>query len=880
MIKEINVKHFTTKEIRETFLQFFINNDHKIIKGSSIIPKNDPTLLYINSGMAPLKKYFLGAEVPSYPRLTNVQPCIRTNDIEDVGDRHHLTFFEMMGSWSIGDYYKEKAIELAYDLLVNHFKFPPEKLFATIYQGNAQLNLGPDEEAIRYWEKAGMPSDHIVPKGEDNFWGPTGDTGPCGPCTEVFFDTGDQFGDAYLPGRHFDDVNRYVEIWNAGVFMELNKDKPGHFSTLPMKSVDTGSGIERMYLALNGSSSLYDVDTIKPVFNKVQALLRSDEISDREIRMVTDHMRTTTMLLGEGVVPDKDGRGYIPRRLIRKSIACAIRAGQSPTDLNEAVEEVINQMGDYYPDLSQNRKNIIDMLTREINDFTPVIRSGLQLLDNKLDKLSGEILNGEFVFDLVTTHGLPLEVISDYVNKKGIKVDKEKYFEEYRNHQQISRAGTQGKAVDSEGVTHINSMEQQLIPLPKTVFTGYDKTEDTGTVVVLFVNETIVERVSAGEECSVVFDTTCFYAESGGQVGDTGNAFKPGGSLQIKDTQKRKGYFLHKCLVEEGTIEVGDRLALSVCATRRSNITKNHTATHLLHAALREVLGLHVAQKGSLVNSDKLRFDFSYNKPLSDAELIEVEKKINQWVWDNYAADIREMTYQSALDTGAMALFNENYGDKVRVVKFGDVSAELCGGIHVKATGEIGMLLINSDASVAKGIRRIEAVTGPVAYHQVTRSRQILKSANSLLASRSENLVQQIEKLQKNIPTKAVKSPGIVPEGFKSEKLLETPEGANIFVARLDQDSGAVQKVAEQKMNSLQADVVYLASVIDGTIKALVTVTPNFRDIYKADVLLKDWLEPFGGKGGGKAALAKGGIREIDKIDELIKSVDDMYNVF
>jgi alanyl-tRNA synthetase len=874
------VKHFTTKEIREIFLNFFKNHDHQLIKGSSIIPKNDPTLLFINSGMAPLKKFFLGVETPSYPRLTNVQPCIRTNDIEDVGDRHHLTFFEMLGSWSIGDYYKEKAIELAWDLLVNHFKFPPEKLYATVYQGNTTLNLGPDEEAIRYWEKVGMPADHIVPKGEDNFWGPAGDTGPCGPCTEVFFDTGGDYGEAYAPGGHFDDESRYIEIWNAGVFMELNKDKVGHYSPLPMKSVDTGSGIERMYLALNGSNSLYEVDTIAPVFNKINSLLKSDEISDREMRMVTDHMRTTTMLLGEGVVPDKDGRGYIARRLIRKSIACAIRAGQSPFHLKDAVEEVITQMSGYYSHLEKNKDNIISTLHQEINDFTPVIRGGLQMLEDKIHKLDGNTLKGEFVFDLVATHGLPLEVISDYVTKKGLTLDKEKYFEEFRKHQEVSRAGLKGKSNAAEAMDQQNPLEQKLSVLPKTVFTGYDKTGETGTVIALFKEGVPVEEVSAGEECIIVFDITSFYAESGGQVGDTGTALKPGGAVSIKDTQKRKGYFLHSAVIQEGTIVIGDRLALSVDAERRTNITKNHTATHLLHAALREVLGHHVMQKGSLVNNEKLRFDFSHGKPLSDTELKEVESKINQWIWNNDAADIKEMSYQAAVDTGAMALFNENYGDTVRVVRFGDESIELCGGIHVKATGEIGVMLINQDASVAKGIRRIEAVTGPVAYHQVISSRQVLHHANSMLASRSENLVQNIEKLKKNAAAKVAPIKPPTDAGFKNETLLETPEGANVFVARLDQDAGSVQKAAEQKMATSEADVVYLASVTDGTIKALVTVTAKFQDIYKADVLLKNWLEPFGGKGGGKAALAKGGIREVDKIDELMRAVDEVFNVF
>ncbi|MEO6001121.1 MAG: alanine--tRNA ligase [Chitinophagaceae bacterium] len=874
------MKHFTSKEIREVFLNFFKKHDHQVIKGSSIIPKKDPTLLFINSGMAPLKKYFLREETPPYPRLTNVQPCIRTNDIEDVGDRHHLTFFEMLGSWSIGDYYKEKAIALAYDLLVNHFKFPPEKLFATIYEGNRELNLGPDEEARRFWEKAGMPADHIVPKGEDNFWGPAGDTGPCGPCTEVFFDTGDGFGLAYTPGGYFDDVNRYIEIWNAGVFMELNKDKSGHYSPLPMKSVDTGSGIERMYLALNGTNSLYEVDTIQPVFNRVEQILQSDEISQREKRMVTDHMRTCTMLLGEGVLPDKDGRGYIPRRLIRKSIATAIRACQSPFDLKEVVEEVIVQMSDFYGHLNTNRDSILSALHNEINDFAPVIKSGLQMLDDKIEKIEGTTLSGEFVFDLVTTHGLPLEVITDYVNKKGLALDKEKYQEEYRKHQEISRAGLKGKSAEPDGTGQQTSIESQLAHLNKTVFTGYEKTEDTGTVIALFKENKPVDQVTSGEECLVVFDRTPFYAESGGQVGDTGNAYKPGACIRIKDTQKRKGYFLHAAIVEEGSIEAGDHLAFAVDAERRINITKNHTSTHLLHAALRSVLGDHVVQKGSLVSNEKLRFDFLHNKPVTDGELKDVESKINHWIWSNYTGNIREMNYQAAIDTGAMALFNENYGDTVRVVQFGDISAELCGGLHVKATGEIGVLLINQETSVAKGIRRIEAVSGPVAYQQITTSRDILHDVNILMASRPENLLANIDKLKKSATSKgtsnAKPATAASVEGYYH---IISSDGAKVFIGQLDQDAGLVQKTADQKIATGEADIVFLASSTDGTVKALVTVSSKFQDTHKADALLKKWLEPFGGKGGGKAALAKGGIKETSSIPALVESVRSLFEI-
>lgn len=862
-------KPFTSQEIRDTFLEFFIKNDHKLILGSSILPKNDPTLLFINSGMAPMKPYFLGLETPPYPRLSNVQACIRTNDIEEVGDRHHLTFFEMMGSWSIGDYYKEKAIALAYDLLVNHFKFPPEKLYATVYKGNPAINLPPDVEAIRCWEKVGMPSDHIVPLGEDNFWGPAGDTGPCGPCTEVFFDTGDSYGEKYIPGGHFDDVNRYIEIWNAGVFMEFNKDKNGNFSSLPMKSVDTGSGIERMYLGLNGSNSLYDVDTIKPIYEHVKRSLTSKEISDRDIRLVTDHIRTSTFLLGQGVVPDKDGRGYIPRRLLRKSIACYIRAGKPALELEGIVENVVSQLSPWYPELNKNLNKVMNVLRQEINDFTPVINTGLDLLNNKIQKLDGTLLSGDFIFDLVATHGLPLDVIEDYAVKKGIKLETDKYLEEYRKHQEISRTGIKGKNSIADDNDIFSSEKFALID--KTVFVGYNQTETNSTIIGIIKDGIWVDKAFAGEQCKLIFNQTPFYAESGGQVGDSGFAINENSSITINDTQKSKNVFFHTAVIEKGTIAVNDILSVNIDLQKRQYICKNHTSTHLLHASLHKVLGNHATQKGSLVNSEKLRFDFVHNKPMTAEEIKAVEAEVNQWIWANYKANIQEMSYQSAIDSGAMAIFSENYGDTVRVVNFGGISVELCGGTHVAATGDIGLFMINHESSVAKGIRRIEAICGPIAYNQLKQSRDILNKASQLLTSKPENLVENIEKLKKSAisrTTQNIKTPKEV--AFSDSKEIALPDGIKICVARLDQDLAVMQQEAD-KLLAGESDIVLIASVFEDTIKTIVTVKDKFQSKYQADVIIKKWLDPFNGKGGGKAGVAKGGMKDSVLINELLE---------
>lgn len=871
------MQNLNSSQIREIFLDFFTKNDHILINGASIIPKNDPTLLYINSGMAPMKRFFLGTEIPPYKKLSNVQPCIRTNDIEDVGDRHHLTFFEMMGSWSIGDYYKEKAITLAYDLLINHFKFPLEKLYATVYRGNPDLKIGPDTESIHCWEKAGFSADHIVPLGEDNFWGPAGDTGPCGPCTEVFFDSGDAYGLKYVPGGHFDDANRYIEIWNAGVFMELNKNKDGSFSQLPMKSVDTGSGIERMYLAINRCKSLYDVDTILPVYNKVKEILSSVDVTERELRVVTDHMRTTTMLLGEGVIPDKDGRGYIARRLIRKSIAIILRAGKSPFELKEVIVEVIRQMSVWYPELLRKQENILSILDQEVRDFDPVFRLGLELFNAKADSLATSILPGDFIFELVSTHGFPFEIISDLAAKRGLQIDEETYQAQYRAHQEVSRAGIKGKirTIDNEG--SVDNLSSGLLHLKKTNFTGYKHQAEESRVVKILLNNVSVNEVSEGAECKIIFDKTPFYAQAGGQVGDTGDGATKTAEIEITGAEKFKGIYLHSSIVKKGIIREGDVVQLAIDKDRRGNIEKNHSATHLLHAALQSVLGDHVVQKGSLVNEHKLRFDFSHNKPLTDLELKEVELRVNKWIWENYKGEIKQMNYQDAISSGAMALFNENYGDKVRVVNFGGVSVELCGGTHVKSTNAIEIFQITQECSAAKGIRRIEAVSGIIAYQQILNTRDLLKSVTSYLSCTSENLFNTVKKLKNSkfnlntIPLQSTPS-----QIFTKEEIRELRDGIKLFNGQSEQDIITVQSKLEQMVLNKICDLAFAISLQEETIKVIVMSGNGVQGTYQADVLIKKWLMPFGGKGGGKSTLAKGGINDMNTANDVYQYVNQL----
>lgn len=695
------MKQLTTRQIRQVFLDFFSKNHHYKLDGASIIPNNDPTLLYINSGMAPLKSYFLGEASPPEKRLCNVQPCIRTNDIEDVGDRHHLTFFEMMGSWSIGDYYKEGAIKLAFDLLVNHFQYDPQQLYATVYKGNEKLGIPLDNESIEIWKNVGLPEEHIVPLGEDNFWGPAGETGPCGPCTEVFFDTGDEYGPKYYPGGHFDDVNRYIEIWNAGVFMEFNKMADGSFENLPLKCVDTGSGVERMYLALNNCDTLYDVDVIKPVYDLAKNKFSAQNITEKDLRMVTDHIRSSTFILSEGVKPNKDGRGYIVRRLIRRCVTVAIRAKVSTIGLIELSNEVISQLKDFYPQMERRKKQIIHSLKDEIQNFEPVIKKGLELLDGELNNVTNNQLSANIIFKLVTTIGVPFEIIKDYGLARSMSIDEKEYEKLYREHQNISRQGVQtnGKL---DSVLDITQIEGVMGDIPSTTFIGYSALNIEAIVLGIMLDGKKVEKVSFGNKCFVVTDKTTFYAEGGGQVGDKGTIKNANFRGTILDVKNRNNVYIHHVSIDEGFICQLDVVKLSVDKNNRESTAKNHSATHLLHSALKAVLGNHVSQKGSLVNAEKLRFDFQHNKPLTEQEIQSIEDLVNQWIWEATACEITEESYEQALASGVTALFGEKYQKDVRVVRFGDFSAELCAGTHVSNSGQIGLLKILTETSTAR----------------------------------------------------------------------------------------------------------------------------------------------------------------------------------
>jgi alanyl-tRNA synthetase len=866
------MKSLTSKEIREKFLNYFEKHDHLKIKASSVVPKNDPTLLFINSGMAPLKPYFLAKEEPPKPRLCNFQPCIRTKDIDDVGDRHHLTIFEMMGSWSIGDYYKELACKLAYDLLVEELGFDPKRLYFTVYAGNEEHGIPADTESIEAWKKCGVPEDHIIVMGQDNFWGPAGETGPCGPCTEVFFDTGAEYGPEYKPGGHFDDVSRYIEIWNAGVFMELNKKKDGSFDPLPLKSVDTGSGLERLAMVMNGHDSVYETDLMQPLMDISYKLLGNDDV--KKARMLTDHIRAAIFILSEGVTPSNEGQGYIPRRLIRKCVAALMARKVEKIDFSEMIKTIVDMMSDYYPQIKQSLEMVTYNLENEINDFIPTVKMGLELIEKELEtnKNSNKKFPGKVAFELVTTHGLPLDVLKTDLEDRKIELDLDEYDKCYEAHRKASRViSRKGASGDQEKIDELVSS------VAETKFFGYEDEKSTSKVVLLIKDGESVENVNEGEEFLFCTEATPFYGESGGQVGDTGVAQSSLCSVEIVDTMKVGNNHVHVAKLISGSLTKNDELELSVNSDMRADIKRNHSATHLLHAALHKVIGKHAVQKGSLVRSDRLRFDFGHKKAVTKDELDQIEAITNSWIMKNSKTETDLLDYDAALEKGAMALFGEKYDSKVRVISFGKDSVELCGGVHVERTGDIGLMLITSESSVAKGIRRIEAVTGREAYKLLQERNLILRKTSDLLSAKPVDFEAKISELKKKATAKkeAPKTVSAKDAKFDVEKLLEI-SGSKILVAQMNADAAILKDLGDQYLASGDYQVICLAGSDEKTIRAFAWVGESLTKKLRAGDLLKEVLKPVEGKGGGKPHFAQGGSPKISEIAKIFEGISEV----
>jgi alanyl-tRNA synthetase len=867
---------YSSDEIRDTFLGFFTQRQHARIGSASIIPANDPSLLFINAGMAPLKPYFLGEALPPAPDLCNVQPCVRTIDIGDVGDRHHLTFFEMLGSWSIGHYFKDRAVELAFELLTQGFGFDRGDLYMTVFGGDPDLGIAADEVSAAAWERAGVARDHIVYLGaEDNFWS-AGETGPCGPCTEVFFDTGAEHGEAYRTGGEFDTSGRYIEIWNAGVFMEYNRLPGGRLEPLRFSSVDTGSGLERMAMVLQGRESAYETDLLAPVVAAVRDALAGTGAGQREIRIVADHIRASTFILSEGVAPSNEGRGYIPRRLLRKVVAVATQAGAAGFDLAEVADAVIGRMRDHYPQLAAGRGRTLDLMAREQRDFGRVVRRGLDRLA-ALATGPGAVISGDDAFRLFATHGMPADLIRDFAADRGGSIDEPRFAELLAEHRERSRGAPSGPGPDA--VPGADTQVITALELAPTRFLGHEQLTASARVTALAGPDGPAEALTAGQRGLAVFDQTPFYAEGGGQVGDTGLITGPGLAARVTDTRNLGGSHAHDVEVTEGELRTGDDVALAVDAPRRRAVMRNHSATHLLHAALRRVLGPQVRQAGSLVAADRLRFDFLHPDALSDDQAEEVERLVNAEVLKNIGRTTEVKPYGDAIRDGAIAFFGDRYAElaprrgadggpallgqtAVRVVSFGDFSTELCGGTHVRESAEIGLFRIVSEGSIGSGARRIEAVTGDAAVRRTLDRERLLRG----LAARLRVPVDQLPVRVEALAARAARyrdggQPGLA-AGALAGAVRTAPSGRRYLVvsepALVPSDlPGRARRLAGE----LDATVVLLLPDPQaGLMRIGVSVPGELTAETPATAVLDRVLAVTGGRGGGNATFAQGGV--------------------
>ena len=839
---------YLSNEIKEKFLGFFKKSGHLEIDGSSVIPKNDPTLLYINAGMASMKNYFTGDEVPPQKELCDVQSCIRTIDIDDIGDRHHLTSFQMLGSWSIGSYFKERAIELAYDFLVNVLMIPIEKLYVSVFGGNDKLNLPFDEDSKQNWIRVGIPKDHIVSFGmEDNFWGPSSETGPCGPCTEVFYDT--EIGEEYSEGGFFD-TSRYIEIWNAGVFMMFNKDSEGSFNKLAFNSVDTGAGLERLTMTLNGFNSVYDTDLLSPICNFISKYYEFND-NGRNIRILTDHLRTSCLILSEGQKISNEGRGYIPRKLIRKCISISKRNLKN----NEFdISEVVNFIVESNENLKYKKVNILKAFNEEKEKFENVFDSGFKKL--KFVSRSGKIKSSD-AFDLVTSFGFPFEFIKDYALENKVEIDEKEFFKLIDKHKEISRASSSSNEVSYEIFDKVSGIED-------TEFVGYSSLESRSKILRI-LDKTFNELPSfeKSNEVFVIFDRTPVYAKSGGQKSDEAEVSSDGLSAKVEYAIKKNNIFIHCCTIKEGSASVGDHVNIKINKSLRNSHSRAHSCTHLLQSALREVFGSEVHQKGSKVNEDFLRFDFNFTDKISREDICRIEKIVNKNICKNISRTIDEMSLSDAVKSGATAIFSEKYGDIVRVVSFGDVSKELCGGTHVHSTGEIGAFIVHSCESIGKGIKRISAYTSNKAIEYIQNIINVSLEAAEMMHVKVEELPKSLSKFQNK------KAENVIKKLDRSNlNFLNTKIPFAYFICDDSFSTGLVSYTAEQI-----SGIFLMVSFEKNRIAIGVCQKINIS----AKKILMDVLSEIGAKGGGNNKIASGGFSNIVSANDIIKKFKKKY---
>jgi alanyl-tRNA synthetase len=861
----------SSSELRSAFLAYFASKGHEVVAGSSLVPGNDPTLLFTNAGMVQFKDVFLGRESRAIPRAASAQPCVRAggkhNDLENVGytARHH-TFFEMLGNFSFGDYFKREAIGFAWEFVTQVLGLPPDRLWCTVYED--------DDEAASIWlDEIGVSKSRFTRLGAaDNFWS-MGETGPCGPCTEIFYDHGPEVPGG-PPGSPDADGDRYVEIWNL-VFMQFDRNERGELTPLPKPSVDTGMGLERTAAVLQGVHSNYEIDLFVGLIRAAAAATGTKDLESKSLRVIADHIRASAFLIADGVVPGNEGRGYVLRRIVRRAIRHGYMLGQDRPFFHKLVEPLANEMGAAYPALVARRAHVERVLHQEELRFAETLAQGMRLLEDAIRRLpAGGVIPGEVVFKLHDTYGFPEDLTADIARERNFTTDRAGFDELMDQQRRRAEKASQFKAARSTAPR----LEQP------TEFMGYETLEADARILALFDPEGgPVDALEGGARGIVVLDRTPFYAESGGQIGDTGELTTAGGaSFDVTDTQKLGAAFGHLGVATRGRFAVGDSVHAAVDAERRGAIVLNHSATHLLHAALRRVLGDHVQQKGSLVAPDRLRFDFSHYEAVSPAQLEEIERLVNAEIRRNAAADIRVMAYDEAIGAGALAFFGDKYGEKVRVLTLGTFSTELCGGTHVSRAGDIGLFKIVSESGVAAGVRRIEAVTGPGAYEWVTASDKLIKHVAGLVRGGRDEVVDKVSQILDRTRSLERENEALkakLASGGARDLLQEVREvaGTKVLAARLDgADNKALREAVDRLKDKLGSGVVVLGAVDGDKVRLVAGVTKDLADRLPAGRILGPIAEHVGGRGGGRPDFAQAGGTDPARLDEALELVKDV----
>lgn len=860
------MKKMTSAELRTSFLAFFKARGHSVQPSSSLVPGNDPTLLFTNAGMVPFKDVFLGRDKRSYVRATTTQRCVRAggkhNDLENVGytARHH-TFFEMLGNFSFGDYFKQEAIHFAWDFLTKELEIPAEKLWVTVFDE--------DSETESIWlEDVKIDASRFSRIGaKDNFWS-MGDVGPCGPCTEIFYDHGEDIAGG-PPGTPEEDGDRYIEIWNL-VFMQYDRDKEGELHPLPAPSVDTGMGLERIAAVLQGVHNNYEIDLFQKLLKVAAKLASTTDLTNSSLRVIADHIRSCAFMVTDGVLPSNEGRGYVLRRIVRRAIRHGYRLGINEVFFYKLVAPLVEEMGEAFPEIKHAQAQVERVLKNEEQRFSETLEQGMKVLESCVAKIEGTVIPGDIVFLLYDTYGFPVDLTADFARENTLTIDHAGFEVAMAAQRERARAGGKFDAAYDQDVSH----ESQ------TDFTGYHLLEGTATIVGLFAKGQAVQSLQEAEEGIVILDKTPFYAESGGQVGDSGLIELEGAVFKVKDTQKQgENLFLHKGVVVQGELRCNQQCQLSVNAEDRKATELNHSATHLLHAALRQILGDHVMQKGSLVNPERLRFDFAHFEPMTAAEISAIEARVNEQIRLNHVVEAQVMAKDDAVEAGAMALFGEKYGDQVRVLKIGEFSTELCGGTHVERAGDIGCLKIISETGVASGVRRIEALTGKPCIDWIESRDKMLASITGLVKSPAEKVVDKVSQLIENnkklekelsrLKSKLASSAG----GELASQAVDV-NGINVLAVKLDDvDPKALRDMVDQLKNKLGSSAIVLATVQQNKVSLIAGVSKDQTKLIKAGDLVNAVATKVGGKGGGRPDMAQAGGTDPAGLEEALKQV-------